>query len=349
MSVLTVAVTAASLLVAPAATLELPAPTGPYAVGMVNRHLVDRSRADPWVPERRRELMVSIWYPAVRGDGPASQYVTPAESALILERQNVTGVPPAILSTTVTHSRPGAVPLPQQNRRPLVVLSPGFTLPRSSLTGLAEDLASRGYVVAGIDHTYESAAVTFPDGRIAECLMCGRADGPKITSSRVRDVRFVLDALRGGYDPKRIAVVGHSLGGSAASAAMVADRRIDVGVNLDGTIQIPLPARGLDRPFVLIGNEEHGVPGDDTTWTGAWPRLTGWKRWLSVTGTTHLSFTDFAPLGDQAGLPIQPLDGARSMQITRTYVAATLDKHLRAAPGPLPRCPEVVFRNPSYR
>ncbi|MBL7261553.1 alpha/beta hydrolase family protein [Paractinoplanes lichenicola] len=349
MSVLTVAVTAASLLVAPTVTLELPAPTGPYEVGVVNRHLVDRSRADPWVPERRRELMVSLWYPALRGTGPAARYVTPEESALILEAQNVTGVPSEILSTTVTHSRAGAVPLPHQNRRPLVVLSPGFTLPRSSLTGLAEDLASRGYVVAGIDHTYESAAVTFPDGRIAECLMCGRADGPKVTASRVRDVQFVLDSLRGGYDARRVAMVGHSLGGSAASAAMVADPRIDVGVNLDGTVQVDLPARGLDRPFVLIGNAKHGVPGDDKTWTDAWSRLTGWKRWLSVTGTTHLSFTDFAPLGDQAGLPIQPLGGTRSMQITRAYVAATLDKHLRAAPGPLPRYPEAVFQNPVNR
>jgi predicted dienelactone hydrolase len=36
---------------------------------------------------------------------------------------------------------------------PEVVLSPGFTVSRSTLTALAEDLASHGYVVAGIDHT----------------------------------------------------------------------------------------------------------------------------------------------------------------------------------------------------
>ena len=44
-------------------------------------------------------------------------------------------------------------------RQPLAVLSPGFTSPRSTpLTALAKDLASHGYVVAGIDHTYESFA-----------------------------------------------------------------------------------------------------------------------------------------------------------------------------------------------
>ncbi len=51
-----------------------------------------------------------------------------------------------------------------------MVLSPGFTNSRSTLTALAEDLASHGYVVAGIDHTYESFATAFPDGRVTTCL-----------------------------------------------------------------------------------------------------------------------------------------------------------------------------------
>jgi hypothetical protein len=51
--------------------LELPRPTGPYAVGMTELHLVDASRADPWLADGRpRELMVSVWYPAQRGAGP---------------------------------------------------------------------------------------------------------------------------------------------------------------------------------------------------------------------------------------------------------------------------------------
>ncbi len=80
--------------------------------------------------------------------------MTPRESALLLAGQHVTDVPPGVLSGTRTGAFAGAPP--QRGRHPLVVLSPGFSLPRSSLTSLAEDLASRGYVVAAIDHTYES-------------------------------------------------------------------------------------------------------------------------------------------------------------------------------------------------
>ena len=45
--------------------LVLPAPTGPFPIGTVPLHLVDRSRPDPVAgPGHHRELMVSVWYPA---------------------------------------------------------------------------------------------------------------------------------------------------------------------------------------------------------------------------------------------------------------------------------------------
>jgi hypothetical protein len=53
-----------------------------------------------------------------------------------------------------------------------VVLSPGFTLNRATLTTLAEDLASKGYVVALVDHAYESFGTTFPGGRTLTCVAC---------------------------------------------------------------------------------------------------------------------------------------------------------------------------------
>jgi hypothetical protein len=45
--------------------LTLPPPTGPRRVGVLDLHLIDRSRPDTWVPAQPvRELMISIWYPA---------------------------------------------------------------------------------------------------------------------------------------------------------------------------------------------------------------------------------------------------------------------------------------------
>ena len=142
----------------------LPEPTGPCPVGTRSLWLTDTSRPDPWAAEvTARELMVSLWYPAATPDGRRAQYMTPAESELQLTSGGITGVPPDMLSTVRTNAADGAEPAGHQHGLPLVVLSPGFTNPRSTLTAMAEDLASHGYVVAGIDHTYESYATAFPD------------------------------------------------------------------------------------------------------------------------------------------------------------------------------------------
>ena len=68
-----------------------------------------------------------------------------------------------------------------------------------------------------------------------------------------------------------------------------------------------------------------------------------------MTGTMHTSFTDLALLADQTGIDIGAgLPGARSLEITRAYVRAFFDQHLRGRPQalldePSPRYPEVTF------
>ncbi|MGH3202748.1 MAG: hypothetical protein ACRDOA_05820 [Streptosporangiaceae bacterium] len=156
---------------APGHTPYLPEPTGPRPVGTTSLWLTDVSRPDPWAAGvSARELMVSVWYPATASDGQTAQYMTPAESELQLTSRDITGVPPDALSAVRTNAVTDATPEGRQRALPLVVLSPGFTNARSALTALAEDLASHGYVAAGIDHTYESFATAFPDGRVTTCL-----------------------------------------------------------------------------------------------------------------------------------------------------------------------------------
>ena len=313
--------------------------------------------------------MVSLWYPAVPSDGPRARYMTPAESRLQLTSRGITGVPPDALSTVRTNAVSDAAPAGDEGSLPLVVLSPGFTNPRSTLTGLAEDLASHDYVVAGIDHTYESLATAFPDGRVTTCLAReaprrGQGFWEKVVTGRAADVSFVLGELTGAHpawpgagliDPSRIAMAGHSAGGAAAIAAMLADSRVRAGIDMDGATCARIPPRGLSRPFLFLGKQSNYTPGGEgavTTWERDWELLTGWKRWLLVAGAMHASFTDLALLADQTGIDIGAgLPGARSLDITRAYVRAFFDQHLRGRPQalldqPSPRYPEVTFCSP---
>jgi dienelactone hydrolase len=362
----------------------LPEPTGPYPAGTASVWLTDTSRPDPWVSGvNARELMVSLWYPAVPSNGQRARYMTPSESELQLTSRGIAGVPRDTLSMVETNAVSDARPTGRQHSLPLVVLSPGFTSSRSTLTALAEDLASHGYVVAGIDHTYESHATAFPDGRVTTCLARearrrGSGSQEKVAAGRAADVCFVLDELTGArpawpgaalIDPSRMAMAGHSAGGGAAIAAMLADPRIRAGIDMDGSTAAPIPDEGLARPFLFLGKQSNYTPGSGgaatpgtrdwkllrgavTTWERDWELLTGWKRWLVVAGAVHASFTDLALLADQLGIDIGAgLSGARSLDITRAYVRAFFDQHLRGRPQalldqPSPRYPEVTFCTP---
>lgn len=350
------------------AGFALPPPSGRYAVGRDVLHLVDRARRDPWVPGNPRELMVSMYYPAWARPGRTAPYLTTTEARLFLEDRDVADViEPEALSGTRTAARASA--RPHRGGYPLVVLSPGFTLHRHTLTLLAEELASRGYVVAAVDHAYESVGTAFPGGRVLACTACtalegqGREGYARVATGRARDITFLLDRLTGAtpawrhaalIDRTRIGMAGHSIGGNAAAATMATDARVRAGITMDGTFFAPVPGAGLHgRPFLLLGTTDHSPGGTDDTWDRDWRRLDGWKRWLTVAGTGHLDFSDISVLADQAGLPDtgSPLPGGRTAQIVRDYVDAFFDLHLRGIPGPsldgaAPHHREVVFHNP---
>lgn len=343
----------------------LPAPTGPHPVGWQALHLVDKKRTDPWVPTGPRELMVSMLYPATVARGDRAPYASEAESRLMLGLFPASGAPGDTMARVRTNARVGAPALP--GRSPLVVLSPGKGFPRWTLTTVGEDLASHGYVVALVDHTYEAAAVTFPGGHVAECQVCrGEVRDAAIAASRALDLSFVLDSLLADkhygrmIDRHEILVGGHSLGGAAAANTMVADPRVDAGFNMDGTFLPPI-TQDLARPFLMVSGEDR-VPGNITIpdWDQTWAHLTSTKHWLHMPGIGHAFFSDVGVILDQLNLPprppsggLTPVSGKRAVQLMRTYLGAWADLTLRhrhepLLDGPSPRFPDVEIVDPTH-
>lgn len=254
--------------------LRLSRPTGHHAIGTVQLHLVDHSRADPWVPSRPRELMVSIWYPAQPSHRhPLVPWIQPRAGALFLNQlvnslladagptppggQKPRPVPLGGVKLPIVQARQRAPARPGPRGYPVVIYQPGYGDVRELGTGLVSDLASRGYVVVTIDDTYEAAEVEFPHGRV----VTPRSNQTFVDSARVADTRFVLDelerlrsgvnpdaehrplpsSLSGALDMAKVGMFGHSLGGATAAKAMAADHRITAGVNLDGSIFLMRP------------------------------------------------------------------------------------------------------------
>lgn len=145
---------------------------------------------------------------------------------------------------------------------PLVIFSHGAFGFSGSNYSTCTELASRGYIVAGIDHTYHALYTADTDGNITIADMGfinnvlennasddpenEFADGQEWLSLRVDDINFVLDTIIelsqsgdpvfSNADTSKIGIFGHSLGGAAA--AQTARNRNDISavVNLDGTL-----------------------------------------------------------------------------------------------------------------
>lgn len=326
--------------------LELPAPTGVYPLGVMHFHLVDAKRQDPWIPGRSRELMISLWYPAkpAKGQAPAA-YMQPGPAKVFAEAllkpigKNPTSID---FAAVATHAIVGAPAETGNGRFPVVLYSPGGSLPRTAGTVLVEDLVSRGYVVATIDHTYEAPAVAFPGDRVELAVAPTGEDRLKrMLNTRVADARFVVDQLeklsRGAnpdadkltlpkglgraLDLSHLGMFGHSAGGFASLEAMGEDRRIDAAANLDGSLAFsmskaqygPVVERGLDRPFLLMGAGVSGAERKPHThqgapdWSQLWNRSTGWKRDVHIARGEHMAYSDHIALlpqiANQLGLP----------------------------------------------
>ncbi|MGQ4269501.1 alpha/beta hydrolase family protein [Nocardiopsis changdeensis] len=271
--------------------LEPPAPTGPHPTGRTTLHLVDPDRGHPWVPAAEdRDVVVDVWYPA-RGGGEPAPYV-PASFAETMKLDfEQYGIPRDAVDAAGARTASRLDAEAVDAHLPVLLFSPGMGMSRHQYTALGEDLASRGFVVAAMDHPYEALVVELPDGRLLRTALPTNDTGNRRLAGGVRlaDARFVLDRLEGfaagedaaddsghplprgladALDMERVGMFGHSLGGVTTAETMLVDDRVDAGVNMDGSLAYHVgdeewsdaTLAGASRPFALMGA---GASGDE--------------------------------------------------------------------------------------
>jgi len=335
------------------AAAAVPPPSGGNPVGTHLMHLVDSRRADPYLSNgMRRELLVRFWYPA---SPPAScvaaEYTSPQVWSYFGE---LLGVSLPRVSANSCLNAPIAAGL-----HPVVVFTHGFTGTFTDYSFLLEDLASRGYVVASVDHTYEATAVEFPDGRLAKSVFGShltkyvRSDAGALelaVSVRLGDLGFVLDELarlnaeRNGYfaarlDLSRIALAGHSLGGLTTLRALESQPRFKAGVLLDAVIPPHLASPVHQAVLTLVAGRERWNEDDCRLWDA----LHGPRLAVNLPGAEHIALSDAVWLlrsnvSTGAGSP------EAAIAAMRAYVATFLDASLAgSAPGSVPTASAANF------
>lgn len=330
-------------IVATAARLKLPAPTGPHAIGRMRLAWEDARRQERFRPERHREVIAEVWYPAKRQTGAPCSYFPEltAISDAMIEANQVSALEVTGLGWIRANATLDAEFADVESRCPVIVLSPGNSTNVEFYAAHGEELASRGFVVFGVNHPYDVNGVRLQDGSVATYRE--RAPGDKEAlaarmAERSADVRFVLDCLpklndgesrlAGHLDLARIGVMGHSLGGMTASEACLADNRLLACVNIDG-LHAGNPygaspdAVSPPQPFLYIGKERTIAPR-----TAKLILDNKQGSLVSVPDAQHMDFADvnlFEPA-------LNPLDGRAYRVLTRAgrEVAEFFEKWLRA-------------------
>jgi dienelactone hydrolase len=255
-----------------------------------------------------------------------------------------------------TNAVPDAPVAAGAERFPVVLLTPGGGAGRTGNTAWAEELASHGYVVAALDHPYDSTAVVFADGRTVR-----RPDYPFRSDAEARrlvedlaavkavdlssaltylgrlDSGEVESTLAGRLDTDRAAAAGMSAGGGGAFQAARTDGRFSAVVTLDGNPYdahpgpYDQPALAMTQQIGLADNPRY-IP--DLQRVLKLSTTTGYL--LTIPGTAHATFTD-APLWMP---PVPALAGSlgrtEGNRIITEVTIGFLDAELRDQPTDLP-------------
>lgn len=161
-------------------------------VGMVTRHFTDANRKN-WQGTAPRPLITIVWYPA---------------AATATKEETIFGGPPEKEIFVPLTVAPGAEVSPAARTYPLIVMSHGTGGSAMMLMWLGYYLASRGYIVAAVNHHGNTAAEPQP-----------APQGFLLYWERAKDLTSVLDKLLADpvfekrIDRNRIGAAGFSLGG----------------------------------------------------------------------------------------------------------------------------------------
>jgi dienelactone hydrolase len=338
----------------------LPAPTGPDRVGRTVYDWVDQSRMDPFAPNGStpRELSVWVWYPAELASGARPRSYWPADWQRALGEaggfNDLLHIRPALIHP---HAVDQASVSNSQRRYPVLVFAPGQGLAAADYTTIAEDLASNGYVVAGINPTY-SVDVVLSSGRVVRsAAKAENANYGQLASVWADDMRFVASQMdgistaaggrfSGRLESARIGFFGHSLGGGAAAQACRRDDRCPGAVDLDGRLGGDVLQTGLGKPFLFLGSD--GSLKDGTVKAQVRSVLrgvpAGQGHVLTVAGAAHHNFTDHGVYFDLvSSISLGSIDGARALHLSSRYLQAFFSSYQLGRADQLMAGPSKAF------
>lgn len=294
---------------------SIPKPTGNLIVGTTSWDIyTQRLEIYSNEPATTRSFRAQAWYPASMktnkvswlGDGPFTS------QGLAIDF----GFPGFIFNHLQYIDSNSYLNAPiLEGKYPLVVISHGWSGFRQLHTDLAEELASNGYIVIGIEHTYGSVGTVFDDGRkisVNSEALPPRATTPNfldyanaLVNTYAGDIISLLDQIESyqsndfksevfnNIDLSSVTLIGHSTGGGAAVKVGLTDNRIDNIIGLDAWVE-PLKdyelEQGLKIPSMLIRSQAWYISYNNSYLKKLIDSSATKPTAFQMNGTTHYDF-----------------------------------------------------------
>ena len=340
----------------------IPIPSGPYQVGTRIYELTDESRKELYSgKDEARRFIIQLWYPSepapsdVRAPWMANAEIyAPAIATYIdlpsffLDHLALVKIP-AYKDSQVASTSEGY---------PIILFSHGWNGFNAQNTGQALELASHGYVVVGVQHTYGAVITVFEDGTVAynnpSALPSGAPDDEYeqaahlLSDQWAGDMGYALGFLSdensdanspfySSLDLSRVGVYGHSTGGGAAIQFCGTDSHCNALLGQDPfmrPVSYAILEKGVTQPsFFMFSQVWHDDVDsrNNKLFKPFYENSADAYGAVYIEGTAHYDFADLpllSPLAPQLGLK-GPINGKRVTVIAKDYLLSFFDMALK--------------------
>lgn len=333
-------------------------PQGQYPVGTRSIDLVDAERqVDPLAPqgsEGPRRIHVKFWYPAKRYGCQRSHYFPESGSYVAnfidVSKQMFPLTHEELAQMKQLHylksyayedaSIRKVQPWHHPQGWPVILYSHGSSLHERDNVEMLENLASHGYMVVSINHTYVSSITEFKNGDIiyrnselddaSPELFNLISDNIAQDSVAVYNKLPLLNELLfdNTLDLNTLGTVGYSLGGSNAVNACLALASCKAAVHLDGTQFGTAANVPLGKPLLLFESATHDRDNDDLD--RLFDNQTADTMLLTVDNTNHFDFFDLTRWVD---FPLTQADPSHIHQLVKSNVLSFFETYVAESSG----------------
>jgi len=237
--------------------IQLPKPTGPYAIASRLYTLVDKSREEIATEQigDNRQINVHVWYPTSDKEGEQSQY---------FQKPNLYadawGAEAAEQLTRVRTNSKDNLSLIPNKKFPVLLYSHGWQSMVEGQTIFLENLASHGVIVIAVNHPYLGLLPGKDDTLIPprDDFFTSPTHGSEYYS---KDQQFALktvcssDLFDGDADCSNLFVAGHSSGFGAAALTCTNNTETLGCINIDAPLN-PFLKDYIRVPSLLWINTE---------------------------------------------------------------------------------------------